>query len=391
MPKNVAHHFFIFLYNTPMEPTEIEMTPEQQDVKYLQEQLEQTHYDLYRNVSEEIFADSLQKATEVEPEYFKIALQESLALIGDAHTYVPGIFNKQHPLLESKEIEGKMYIIGTSQEQSFLIGQEIKEINGYPVTEIISKISRLSSKENREILLKDVSVFMTSPLALKYYGFSKGDVTEITTNIGSTNIVEEKDAKIKIQNPLKWKTSELNNPTFLGNSDYRLRVIDNTLLFQYNSCTNRDRTKGELEDFKNKLLEIAKESDAIVIDLRQNSGGNTGIMADLFTRLPEDKKIYVAMGRKTFSSAIHHLLYLKKNKGGILIGENAGQRPNRFGDHKEIVLPNSKIRVSCSYKYFELLPGQDIDVIEPDINIPIKIEDYRNNTDPLNQWIKDNL
>ena len=370
---------------------EKELTPEQEDIGYLQEQLEKTHFDIYRNVEKETLTESLERSTEVEPEYFKIALQESLALIGDAHTYVHGVFNKQHPLLESKEIEGKMYVIGTSEEQNFLIGQELKEINGYPVAEVISKISKLSSKENREILLKDVSVFMTSPLALKYYGFSKGDVTEITTNVGSTNIVGEEDAKIKIQNPLKWKTAELNDPTFLGNSDYRLRVIENTLLFQYNRCTNEGHTKEELEDFKNQLLEIAKESDKIVIDLRQNSGGNTGIMADLFPRLPEDKKIYVAMGRKTFSSAIHHLLYLKNNKNGILIGENAGQRPNRFGDNKKIVLPNSKITISCSYKYFELLPGQDIDVIEPDIKIPVTIEDYKNSTDPLNQWIKDNL
>jgi hypothetical protein len=97
------------------------------------------------------------------------------------------------------------------------------------------------------------------------------------------------------------------------------------------------------------------------------------------------------MGRDTFSPAINHLLYLRNNRDAVLIGENAGQRPNRFGDHKEIVLPNSQIKVSCSYKYFELLPGQDIDVIEPNIEIPITIEDYRSKTDPLNQWIIDNL
>ncbi len=374
-----------------MEPTEIEMTPEQQDVKYLQEQLEQTHYDLYKNVSEEIFADSLQKATEVEPEYFKIALQESLALIGDAHTYVPGILNGNYLPLELREIEGNYFIIGTSEKYSSLLGEKLVSINGYNLTQITEKISQLSSKENSEVLKKDIAINIMSNQVLKYYGFSSSNQLQISTEKESTELIINSDDKVKLLNPLRWGDKELNDPTFLGNRDYRLRVIDNTLLFQYNSCTNRDRTKGELEDFKNKLLEIAKESDAIVIDLRQNSGGNTGIMADLFTRLPEDKKIYVAMGRKTFSSAIHHLLYLKKNKGGILIGENAGQRPNRFGDHKEIVLPNSKIRVACSYKYFELLPGQDIDVIGPDIKIPITIDDYRNSTDPLNRWVKENL
>ncbi|HRX44314.1 MAG TPA: hypothetical protein P5059_03640, partial [Candidatus Dojkabacteria bacterium] len=74
-----------------MEITESEITPEQEDVKYLQEQLELTHYDLYRNVSKQVLSDSLQKATEVDYEFFNIAIQESLALIGDAHTYAEGI------------------------------------------------------------------------------------------------------------------------------------------------------------------------------------------------------------------------------------------------------------------------------------------------------------
>ena len=252
----------------------------------------------------------------------------------------------------------------------------------------MAEVSRLSSKENREVMLKEVPMFLTSPLVLGYFGFNKGNTTEITTDATETVMAEQEGGKIKTKNPLRWREEELNNNTFVGNIDYRLRVVGNTLLFQYNSCTNEGHTKQELDDFKKQLLKLAKESDAIVVDLRQNGGGNTKIMGDLFARFPEDKKIYVAMGRQTFSSAIHHLLYLKQNKNAILVGENAGQKPNRFGDHKLITLPNSHIRVHCSYKYFELLPGQNIDVIEPEIKIPVTIEDYKNETDPLNEWIR---
>jgi hypothetical protein len=190
---------------------------------------------------------------------------------------------------------------------------------------------------------------------------------------------------------LRWKTTEINDPTFVGNNLYCFRIVGNTLLFQYNECTNRNHSKEELAEFKKRLLEATDSVTSLVVDLRENNGGNTDVMKDLFEAFPENKSVYVAMGRNTFSSAIHHLLYLKKNRNAILIGENAGQKPNRFGDYKGIVLPNSKLRVSCSYKYFELLPGQDLDVIEPDIKIPVTIEDYINNTDPLNQWITDNL
>jgi hypothetical protein len=52
-----------------MEPTEIEKTKEQQDIEYLQDQLEQTHYDLYRNVNKQTLSDSLHRATDVNPEF----------------------------------------------------------------------------------------------------------------------------------------------------------------------------------------------------------------------------------------------------------------------------------------------------------------------------------
>ncbi|MDD4382310.1 MAG: hypothetical protein PHE21_03135 [Candidatus Dojkabacteria bacterium] len=374
-----------------MELNERENNNEREDIEYLQKELENTHYDLYRDVDKDIFTNSLEKASNTEPKYFKLAIQESLALLRDAHTHVSGMCNNEPPILECREIEGGIYIIGATENHTNLIGEEIKGINGHPVSDVVSKVSKLSSNENREVLLKDIPLYIASPLILSYYGFGSEDSVRVTTNIGSTDILKRKGEKIKTRNPLEWKESELEDPTFLGNRDYRLRIINNTLLFQYNNCTNEGHTIEELKSFKRDLLEIAKRVEKIVVDLRQNSGGNTHVMEDLFLKLPEDKKFYVAIGRKTFSSAMHHLLYLREKKSAVLIGENAGQKPNRFGDCKEIVLPNSKTEISCSYKYFELLPGQDIDVIEPEIRIPITIEDYKRERDPLNKWIEKNI
>ncbi|MDD2270428.1 MAG: hypothetical protein PHG60_02525 [Candidatus Dojkabacteria bacterium] len=370
---------------------EREPTAEQKDIVYLQAELEKTHFDLYRNVSEQVLTDSLQKATEVEPEYFGIAIQESLALVRDAHTCVQGILNDNILPIALKEIDGYFYIIGSSKEYSHLLGQKLQNINGYKLIKLVEKISNLSSKENSETLKKDLAMDMVSNKVLKYYGFSSSENLQITTDKGTNEVIIDTQAKIKPLKPLRWKASEINDPTFIGNSIYRSRMVGDTLLFQYNSCTNEDHKEEELQNFKNNLLQFVKTSKTVIVDLRENRGGDTSVMGDLFEKFPDNKEIYVVMGRKTFSSAMHHMLYLKKKKNAILIGENAGQKPNRFGDNKKIKLPNSKININCSYKYFELLPGQNIDAIEPDIKIPVTIEDYMNETDPLNKWIKDNL
>ena len=374
-----------------MEITESEITAEREDVKYLKEQLEQTHYDLYRNVSEQVLFDTLQKATEVDHEFFNIAIQESLALIKDAHTYTEGILNGNYLPIGLREIDGQFYIIGSSEKYKSLLGQKLIGINGHNIVDITNKVSNLSSKENNEVLKSDLSKYVISNQVLKYYGFSSSNQLQIDTNKGNTKVTVDTETKVKQLHPLRWKDIEINDPSYIGNSIYQFRIIGDTLLFQYYKCTNKDYSEEELAEFKRKLLETADSVKSIVVDLRENRGGNTGIMEDLFEKFPENKEIYVAMGRDTFSSAMHHLLYLKNTKKATLVGENAGEKPNRFGDHKDIVLPNSKIKIGCSYKYFQLLPGQDIEVVQPDIKIPLPIEDYINNTDPLNQWIKDNL
>ncbi len=374
-----------------MELKEINEKFEQRDIEYLQNELEKIHYDLYRNVSKETLTNSLQKAAEVDSKLFIVAVEESLALIGDAHTHTNGILNDNYLPLELREIDGGYYIVGSSNRHESLLGKKVIAINGFSIAEIEEKVSNLSSKENIEVLKKNNAVNITSNLVLKYYGFSNDNKLEISTEHESSVVEINTKDRVKLIRPLKWTPKVENDPTFYGNEIYRLRMIGDTLLFQYNQCTNENHSDEELSKFKTELLQRAESAKRIIVDLRQNGGGNTEIMKDAFQKFPNEKELYVAMGRETFSSAVHHLLYLKRNKSAVLIGENAGQKPNRFGDHKKITLPNSKLRINCSYKYFELLPGQNIDVIEPDIAIPVTIEDYKNSRDPLNQWIKNNF
>lgn len=370
---------------------EQESTPELEDINYLQNQLEEIHKDVYRNVDKETFRESLNKSLSVSKEFLPIAIQESLALIGDAHTLVPGLVTANYLPICTTEIDGKFYITGSTKDHEGLIGEEILAINRHHLKEILPQISKLSSKENSETLLRDLENYLISSRILRYYGFGDKDKFSLTTKNREVDIQVNPKEKLHLRKPLRWNVDKTEHPTYYGNDIYQFRKEKGILIFQYNSCTNEGHTDQELQEFKYKLLDQIDKSEKIIVDLRQNSGGDTEVMGDLFNKFPDDKELYVAMSRTTFSSGIHHLLYLKKNKGGILIGENAGQKPNRFGDHKVIHLPNSKLRVNCSYKYFELLPGEDIDVIKPDIPIPVTINDYINNTDPLDKWINKGL
>lgn len=366
-----------------------EKTAEKVDITILVSKIEEFHIDPYKNISKEDLLLSLDKACDVEEKYFPIALQESLALLKDAHTKIPEVvevWGDRIPI-RLKEIDGHYYIIGTNESNSELQLQELLQINGYDISEIVKSLSKLSSQENSERLLSDMERLLRSVDVLEYYGYANDRQIILTTESG-THQIEDDTGEVKVAQPLGWKNKDID---YIGNEKYRYRVEGNTVIFQYNACNNRGHSDDELAKFKRELLESSKEASNIVVDLRLNDGGNTSIMMDLFDKLPKHLKVYVAIGRKTFSSAMHHMLFLKNERGAILIGENAGQKPNRFGDTEVLKLPNSEVEVFCSWKYFELLPGKDIDVIEPDTEIPVTISNYKENVDPVEKWIKDNL
>jgi hypothetical protein len=360
-----------------------------EDLGFLIENIEKIHPDPYKNINQkkETFEKSLEKSLDVDKEYLPLAIQESLSLLKDAHTNVQS-FRKEFLPFVFKTINEKTYIVATSSKTKEHLYKQIQKINGYSLEQIFERISALSSKENPEVLLKDLDFFLESNKILKYYGFSNSKKADFTTSTGDFSVEFKGDEDTYLNNPLDWKGKDFE---FVGNKIYRFREQGENLIFQYNSCENTGFSDDSLKRFKEKLDEKTKKSKNIIVDLRLNSGGDTEIMRDFFENIPKEKNIYVASSRRTFSSAMHHLIYLKRCKGAKIIGENAGQKANRFGYGKDFKLPNSKINISCSRTYFELYPEKDLEIIEPDIKIPITIEDYINNTDPLNKWVKENL
>jgi len=79
-------------------------------------------------------------------------------------------------------------------------------------------------------------------------------------------------------------------------------------------------------------------------------------------------KLFVIIGRKTFSSAVLNTLDFKKHTNAIIVGEETSGKPNHYGEIKSFELPNSKLKVYYSTKYFKHYE-KDIETIRPDVII----------------------
>lgn len=76
---------------------------------------------------------------------------------------------------------------------------------------------------------------------------------------------------------------------------------------------------------------------------------------------------------------------LKENTNAILYGEPTGGKPNGYGEVRRFTLPNSKLIINYSTKYFE--SKIENDSLMPDHVIEPSISDYINGIDPVMEEI----
>ncbi|MGH9768558.1 MAG: S41 family peptidase [Blastocatellia bacterium] len=93
--------------------------------------------------------------------------------------------------------------------------------------------------------------------------------------------------------------------------------------------------------------------DRLVIDLRDNPGGNSGIFQPYLEsirrtpRFNQRGRLFVLMNNGTASSAMIHANSFQLFTQAILIGEPTGGRPNSYGELGRFNLPNSEWLNKC--------------------------------------------
>ncbi len=129
--------------------------------------------------------------------------------------------------------------------------------------------------------------------------------------------------------------------------------------------------------------------ERFVLDLRQNSGGNSflnrqvvrGIVARPALDRPD--RLFVLIGGRTFSAAMNLVLDLEQWTNATFVGEPTGNATNFFGDHRQVSLPRSGLVLNVStLPWYSYDPRDTRETKLPSLYTPISSEDYRDGRDP---------
>jgi tetratricopeptide (TPR) repeat protein len=145
-----------------------------------------------------------------------------------------------------------------------------------------------------------------------------------------------------------------------------------------------------LADFSKRLLAFveANDTEKLVLDLRLNRGGNGSLLRPLVVGLIKSKvnrpgRLFVLMGRSTWSAAQFLLNRLEGYTDVLFVGEPSGSKGNHYGDSRRITLPNSGLTVRVSIYYWQEWEPWDVRPwTAPHLTAELSSEDYRAGNDP---------
>jgi hypothetical protein len=379
----------------------IALTKEQwkEDLQFLAKQLPKKHKNAFHTVSRQDFNLAVTRLDSTIP--FKndheilIGFMQLVAMIGDAHTDLRLPPKTFHPYPFSLYLFGNEFrVIRTTAEHQKAIGAKLVAIGGVPADQVYKKVITLVAHEN-DYWQKHIGTgFMNQAEIL--------NSLEITPDLLSAEwTFQKRDEQFKItakaidfdEKP-NWITSLREAPI------YRLRpgeLLWDSLLSEsqtlYVNFKGYPKSKNFKEISKQIINDIKDFSPKkIVIDFRLNPGGDMLLVQHHL--LPELKKfdevkkgnLYVVIGRATQSAAVANAIDLKKEMNAILVGEPAGGRPKGYSENDEMTLPNSKLKVSYSTRFYIFLDS-DVPALMPDKLIEPDWEIYPTGRDLILEWI----
>jgi uncharacterized protein (TIGR03437 family) len=373
------------------------------DLDILATQLPALHPNLFfqtpRPVFEKAVNDLRTSIPDLNDAEVMTGLAHLVALAGDGHTNLmltqrDSTF-RQLPLT-LRWFEDGLFVTGAGNDYSQALGTRVVRIGQLPVDEAYQAVVPIVSHENdgtvREIspyYLVNADILQALKVAKDArtvpFGFEDLKGARFTLEIASSDpgkvvpATAAPDARAGFTPLWRQRTNENYWFTYLDSS--------RTLYFAYNAC--QEMPGRAFADFNAQMWATfdSKPVERMIIDLRNNSGGNSAVLnpflfagAERAARF-QQVKAAVLLGRRTYSAAVTNAIALRQGPVTVY-GEPSGGNSNGYGEVLSLVLPNSQLRVGYSTKYFaypQVPPGP----LMPDVQVTMSSADYFARHDPF--------
>ncbi|MEN8375031.1 MAG: hypothetical protein ABFS34_06225 [Gemmatimonadota bacterium] len=378
------------------------------DVRFLARSLEYIHYDLFDNVSPEVFSAFVDRLIQDIPRLsdrqIVVRLMRLTRMAGDAHTnlFPEHVFRSTRegvPATFFKYADG-LYVQSASAAHGALVGREVVAVAGRDPIAVLDSVGQIVSRDNPMWVDLTAANLISFPQILEGLGLAPSPA-RLELTVRDDGGPDETVVLQVTPGPPDSSWVDVWPDHLLRGRTPQLRYWFEELpelgaaYFQFNLVFND--SEEPLPDFLDRMFaELdARGVGRLIIDLRENRGGNVFLADKLLhhlisrPRFHEPGSLYVIAGRKTFSAAMYTAAQMERHLDPIFVGEPTGSRPNFVGETVYIRLPYSGLEPSISNLYWQGTHGADNRTwIGPHLYAPPSIEHLREGSDPALEAIR---
>ncbi len=386
----------------------------QADLRFLQQTVHKEYAFLFKNISATQFDASVEQLYKEMP-----SLQDHERLAGLAR--IVASFKYGHTDIGWRESPVKyhvaplnfywfsdgVYVEGTNKDHAAVLGAKLLKVEGVPVQQALASLKWLVPAENDQYYKGYGLDFLAIPEALHAQKVSKA----LKNTISYTFEKEGKtfDYTITTLDAFRlprsygfirkgsgWLT--VRDTSFTPNY---LKNLENIYYYEYLPASKtvyvrqsqvQDDPKEAIPAFYKKVFAFIEQNDVekLVLDVRLNGGGNNYKNKPVVTGILECKKInqpgklFVIIGRKTFSACQNLVNELSNYTNALFVGEPTAENVNFYGDNRRVELPNTKTPVFLSFAWWQDKPQwENAPWLAPHVAVDMSFADYRSNKDPM--------
>jgi len=390
------------------------------DIEVLFDKLDRIHPNLYFSINKDEIDSKIQKVLNDvdgsigDVEFYK-KITPIISQINDGHTFTSFPKSLMNKISSSESLIPIQVAINNSKKlfiENILTEECYDRYKGYEILSINSKDSNKIYDEMKNYVFGKQEFFREAMVAQNFitlYYLYNDFQDEYTLELKG---LDNKITKLKIDgksvNEVRGFLKEKLNTQQKQLYEYKV-LDDNIALIEFNSFTDFDGFKVFLDKTFKDIND--RGINDLIIDLRENGGGNSSLgdllveyiydgnyksvssldikiseeiikyygenndlseeelnnyktkIGEKYTYTPKATRMYrdecvfhgdtyFLIGKNTFSSAVMLASIVKDYNIGYLIGEETGGLVTHYGDIYSFVLPNTKLNVGVSHKYF---------------------------------------
>jgi hypothetical protein len=386
-----------------------------EDLKYLADLIPKAHRNAFHSTSPASFAAAVadidRQIPSMSDHHVMVAFARLVAMLGDGHSRVslPGLIDPMsdrpsitpakdlrlafhHLPVRLHAFSDGLFVVAATSEYKNLLGAQVLQIGTHSAQQSLEAVYPVVNRDNEMGLNLLAPHFVAVPEVLQALDIVP-DTSRIQMNFQTA---DRKELSVEFTSfAQSVQTAWVDG---LENRDVpkplRLRDPEKNFWFEYLAGSKtvfvrinviEDSQAVSVAQFADKLYSFVHSNavDRVVLDLRDCHGGDNQKFRALLLGLIRERKIdlpgklFVIIGRNTFSAAVNAASDLERLCDCIFVGEPTVGSPSSYGDAHENILPNSGLVVRLSTVYWRDWTGDESRPwIAPDIAAQESSQDF---------------